>query len=112
MNNKIFGVFFSKYFSISSDINETIFDSEYCCNNSFIFSFDNWKIYYIEEINKHLYEEPYFNIKYDKKKSYFHGSESKNIIKSIKSPKEKEYFYLSGLKDFIISNLEIYEIKF
>ena len=147
-----------------------IFDSKNYKNNSFIFSLDNKKIYYSDLFHNDSYEEPNFNVQYDRNNSIFKGMEYESYNNSNNNQNQKEVssnqgaaiavnqnsygeistkvrpiyhinsipvqtvqgsnkvrqqkiqpviqkqnknqFILSQRKDFIISNLEILDIKF
>lgn len=82
MNDKIFGFFYKEgnnnnnnYFARNFENIETIFDTRNYSSNSFVFSFDNDKIYFSDNSHEDSYENPGFSLKYNYKKSRFFGNE-------------------------------------
>ena len=102
-NLKVFGALYAKNNLNNQSIGnnqinnmiETIFDSRYYTRNSFIFSLDNFKIYYSDPSYKYLCENPEFEIKYNKYKTYFLGNEyvgkEFNYIPIIEQPEYENY---------------------
>ena len=128
-NNKKFGVFINQNFDNNNQMTnqnnqmqynqnfnnqmqmtnndlteETIFNSNSIQNKFFVFSFNNFDIYFKKDVNKLI---PNFSIIYNKKFNRFLGVETQINGYNKMNP----IYKLSGEYEFIINFLELYEIK-
>ena len=130
MNNRTFGAFFNKSNNSYFQPTPYLMNTQQKC--SFIFSLNNKRIYYTDLIYRDSYEKPDFIINYDGKNACFIGIEYKNneyngttesmgfsegagagpTITDYDYDITKNIFVLSGAKQFIVSNLEIFDVKF
>ena len=116
-NNNMMNNMGNNNFPQRIDLNEeNIFNSSSSSKKSFVFSFDSLDIYFKEEINKCV---PGFSIIYNKRYKSFLGNELPNnpfVImlnhnNSNQIIPDYNVYKLSGVNEFTINHLELYQIK-
>ena len=92
-----------------SSENETIFDSSLYLTSCFLFSLEDLKIYYKENI---INAAPNFIIKYNNQYQCLLGSEGMKLMLPNQASPDFILYKLSGKPDFKIKNLELFVVNY